>query len=177
MRIEPLVHAQIDTYLAHLARHMAESGRDGTPVFNPLPPSERWDPDARRPLLLARWAKALHEPGWERAWAVHDNDRIVGHLDLRTRELSSSLHRATLGMGLEATHRRMGLGRALIDTAVAWAREQPSLDWVDLQVFAHNEPALRLYAQCGFVEKGRVEDLFRIGGERITDVQMTLRLR
>ncbi len=50
-------------------------------------------------------------------------------------------------------HRRQGLGRALIRKVETWARSE-GLAGVLLQVFSHNQPALDLYGQAGFVTQG-----------------------
>lgn len=56
---------------------------------------------------------------------------------------------AMVAIYIAAEHRRRGLGRALLQTAVARA---PSLQLHTLlgYIFAHNEPSLRLFAAHGF---------------------------
>lgn len=56
---------------------------------------------------------------------------------------------AMLAIYIAESHRRHGLGRALLQTAVARA---PSLQLHTLlgYIFAHNEPSLRLFASEGF---------------------------
>lgn len=175
--IRPLLLEDIDALIEHVERHMSESGRGSTPIFAPYSAQDPWKGEGKRQLILDRWQKPLDIPGWERAWAAFDGDRMIGHLDLRARPLVASLHRAVIGMGIEESHRKMGIGQSLIETAVAWAKMQPSLEWADLNVFAHNLPAIRLYEKCGFIEVGRIHDLFRIDGQMIDDLQMVLRLR
>lgn len=68
------------------------------------------------------------------------------------------------------------LGRRLMDQAIGFCRQAPSLAWLDLRVFGHNANARALYRSLGFVEVGVVEDRFRIGDKRIYDVIMTLAL-
>jgi ribosomal-protein-alanine N-acetyltransferase len=50
--------------------------------------------------------------------------------------------------------RRLGIGRMLIDTVVAWARDLGANE-IRLEVRESNAPALRLYEACGFVVAGR----------------------
>ena len=50
--------------------------------------------------------------------------------------------------------RRQGIGRMLIDTVVAWARDLGASE-IRLEVRESNAPALRLYEACGFVVAGR----------------------
>ncbi|MES2856860.1 MAG: GNAT family N-acetyltransferase, partial [Bdellovibrionota bacterium] len=80
-------------------------------------------------------------------------------------------------MGIERSHRGGGWGTKLMEVAIGWAKEQPSLDWVQLYVFDHNEPAKALYRKFGFEAVGTVEDLFRVHGQRIADTHMVLNIR
>lgn len=177
--IRALEAKDIDLFAAHLVRNLAESGRGGTPIFAPYPADEsaHWNHEERRQKILGGWSIALSEPGWGRAWAIFEGDQIVGHIDLQAQKLKSSLHRAMIGMGIEASHRRQGFGKQLMETLIRWAREETELEWLDLSVFAKNEPARRLYRSCGFVEVGYLSDLFRVDGQKLDDVRMVLKLR
>ncbi|HTR00530.1 MAG TPA: GNAT family protein, partial [Candidatus Acidoferrum sp.] len=88
--------------------------------------------------------------------------------------LHAGLHRCQLGIGIEGPWRRQGLGERLMQTAIAFAREQPSLQWISLSTFAGNTAARALYQRLGFVEEGVLRDRFRLGGQVIDDVQMIL---
>jgi [ribosomal protein S18]-alanine N-acetyltransferase len=50
--------------------------------------------------------------------------------------------------------RRQGIGRMLVHTVLAWARDLGANE-VGLEVRESNAPALRLYEACGFVVAGR----------------------
>ena len=63
-----------------------------------------------------------------------------------------------------------------MQAAIDFARAAETLVWLDLRVFGHNEPARRLYESLGFEEIGEIRDCFRISGEVIDDVLMTLRV-
>jgi RimJ/RimL family protein N-acetyltransferase len=63
-----------------------------------------------------------------------------------------------------------------MNTAIEFAHDSRILMWIDLRVFAHNTAAHALYRSLGFVEIGTVPDRFRIEGESIDDILMTLRL-
>ena len=177
MKIRILQPEDIDSFAEHFARHMAESGRGNTPFFAPHSSSELWDKQSRRSVILERWSKPLTQVAWGRAWGAYDSDRMIGHVDLKARPIVTSLHRAIVGIGIEETYRKMGLGRRLMETALEWAKEQLQLSWLDLNVFANNEAGIRLYSRCGFVEAGRTKDLFRVDGISVDDIQMVLRLR
>lgn len=181
--IRPLRSSDVGAFVAHLVRQASESGKDGAP---PFAPRSDFDRDEMRARIERQAATPLGDPSWERAWLVwapdpadrRGRERAVGHVDLRGGRLPAEMHRTVLGLGLERAYWRRGLGEQLVRTALAWAREQASLDWVDLFVFAENEPARALYRKVGFEERGTVEDAFRLpDGTVVGDVRMVLRLR
>ena len=164
-----------DVHLAarHVERHAAESGRDGDAVFAPF---TEFDQETYEDTRYESWRRPIDAPGWERCWAVLDGERVVAHLDLTGGTLYSMLHRARLGIGVERSQRGKGLGSALLQAALSWARDGRELAWVDLSVFAHNHRAIRLYERFGFKELGRVQDAYRVEGTSVDDVHMTLGL-
>lgn len=78
---------------------------------------------------------------------------IVGRLSLARDQHPASTHVADLGLMVAAAHRRRGIGWALLDAAVEWARAR-GISKLELHVFPHNEPALRLYEKFGFEREG-----------------------
>jgi ribosomal protein S18 acetylase RimI-like enzyme len=48
--------------------------------------------------------------------------------------------------------------------------------WIDLEVLAGNLPARGLYRKAGFVQTGEIADMFRIDGESLGYVFMSLQL-
>jgi RimJ/RimL family protein N-acetyltransferase len=164
--------ADVDRMLAHVERLWSEREVVRSRPFAHGTPIDRGPREER---LRTQWVKPLTEPGWMRTWGLFAGDAIVGHLDLKGGPILSDLHRATLGIGLEAGHRDRGLGRAMCETAIAWSRLQ-GLAWIDLGVFGPNLRAQALYRKLGFVEVGRMTDRFRLDGESIDDIMMTLAL-
>ncbi len=161
---------------AHHQRHEAENGRDGDVLFSPFDEPRPMSLEKLEKRLLPAWGASAKAIGWERTWGVVDGEQIVGELRLvHPLAVPSTLHRALLMMGIERSHRGQGWGSALIATALKWAREE-QLDWVQLQVFEHNAPARALYRKFGFVEAGRVPDLFRVRGQSVADITMLLAL-
>jgi putative acetyltransferase len=74
-----------------------------------------------------------------------------------------------------AGHRRRGIGRSLLEQAVEWARES-EIEKLELHVFPHNEPAIKLYEQFGFEREGQRRDHFRRGGRLVDAVLMAYRI-
>ena len=172
--IAPLKARDLALFDQHFARHRAESGR-GDRHFMPFAPDDHEGPKG---LDARLFQLPLDAPGWQRWWVAWlDNARIIGHVDLKGEFLKTALHRCELGVGIERTHRHQGLGRRLMTTAIEFARQAPSLDWIDLRVFAHNDNARALYMDLGFVEVATLTDRFRIEGTSLDDVMMALDVR
>jgi RimJ/RimL family protein N-acetyltransferase len=81
-----------------------------------------------------------------------------------------------IGMVVARDWRGRGVGSALMEAAIAWAREQ-GLHKLSLSVFAHNAPAIALYRKFGFVEEGRrLKHYRRANGELWDGIEMGLLL-
>jgi ribosomal protein S18 acetylase RimI-like enzyme len=83
-----------------------------------------------------------------------EGERVFGWCDIRRGRHEGFEHVGTLGMGLLAECRGQGLGKRLLEAALAEARSR-GLERVQLEVFASNAGAIALYRKAGFVEEGR----------------------
>lgn len=163
----------LEKYVEHIIDHMKESGQNNI-YFSPLPSSFYINKSEMFDKIGKRWQQPLTNCNWERAWIVKDNDKIVGHLDIRGNDISSSSHRCFLGMGLMSLYRGKGLGTQLMNETIKWCRQQEQIEWIDLGVFHKNYPAIKLYEKIGFQKIGIIIDRFRVEGVSINDIQMTL---
>lgn len=103
-------------------------------------------PGFSRDVYRKNWSTWIKDPG-DLFLVAHDGDRIVGLLIVHPHVEFGP----TLGMLVDEAYRARGIGRALIERALAWARER-GLRALHLLVFPHNEAALALYRAVGFVE-------------------------
>ena len=78
---------------------------------------------------------------------------IVARLSVGRDPHPASHHVADLGLMVAQTHRRHGIGRALLEQAVTWA-QAVGVEKLELHVFPHNEGAIRLYERFGFEREG-----------------------
>jgi ribosomal protein S18 acetylase RimI-like enzyme len=78
---------------------------------------------------------------------------VAGQLMVHRRAGRYEQHRGDLSIAIRAAHRGDGLGRALMEVAVDWARAV-GLAKLTLGVFPSNAAALALYRGMGFVEEG-----------------------
>lgn len=99
-------------------------------------------------------------------------DEIIGWIGV-----GRSVHGyGEIGMAIAREWRGRGVGSALLEAAIAWAREQ-RLHKLCLGVFPHNVAGIALYRKFGFVEEGRrVKQLRRSNGQLWDIVDMGLLL-
>lgn len=168
--------AEAEDYARHLFFHLTEKGIGGIYV-HPFPSSYRASYDERLANLLIRMSVEPFSPNWEISWVAKIEGKIVGHLNLKTGQLTSMTHRMKLGMGIETPFRSLGIGKQLLKTALTWAKQQKEIDWIDLSVFSNNSAAKALYLKNGFEVQYIVRDAFRLDGEVIDDIQMTVKLK
>ena len=79
-----------------------------------------------------------------------------------------------LSMWVAPEARRQGIGSALVDAVVDWARAQ-GLSYLLLDVAERNAPAMALYLQKGFVPNGAFGTL-PPPREHIREIQLAVRL-
>jgi RimJ/RimL family protein N-acetyltransferase len=96
---------------------------------------------------------------------------IVGRLSIARDSHPASWHVADLGLMVAAGYRRRGVGRALLEEAVRWARSAGVLK-LELHVFPHNTAALALYEGFGFVREGYRRRHYRRSREYVDAILM-----
>jgi ribosomal protein S18 acetylase RimI-like enzyme len=82
---------------------------------------------------------------------------VVGWLQVLGGGRRRTRHVGRIEMMVDARHRGLGVGTALMTAAVDWAVEHPIVRKLSLNVFAHNARAIALYQKFGFEEEGRRE--------------------
>ena len=117
---------------------LAEVSREGSWIATEWPFDVEARAAAQRDALLHRYTVG---------WVAVERRAILG--DLTLWEIGRD--EPELGMIVAATHRRRGIGRALLERAIAWA-ETNEKRALKLRVFPDNEPARALYRACGFVD-------------------------
>jgi len=100
---------------------------------------------------------------------------VVARLSLARDPHPASAHVADLGLMVAASHRRRGIGRALLEAAVEWARDA-GVRKLELHVFPYNEPALVLYERFGFQREGVRKGHYQRGEHYLDAVLMAYRV-
>lgn len=129
--------------------------------------SEEW----RSPAAERRYLRAVRRSPHAAVFLAEAPEGLVGRLSVARDPHPASFHVADLGLMVAASHRRRGIGRALLQCAVDWAREN-AVAKLELHVFPDNEPALALYESFGFVREGYRRNHYRRDGEYVDAVLM-----
>jgi RimJ/RimL family protein N-acetyltransferase len=100
---------------------------------------------------------------------------VVGRLSIARDRSPLGRHVAELGLMVAADARRRGVGTALMEEAVKWARSIGVVK-LELTVFPHNDPAIALYRKLGFREEGLLKRRYLIDGRYVDAMLMALDL-
>jgi RimJ/RimL family protein N-acetyltransferase len=103
--------------------------------------------------------------------AESEDGAVVGRLSIARDQHPASRHVADVGLMVAQAHRRRGVGRALLAAAVEWARKQ-DVRKLELHVFPHNEAAIALYEQFGFLREGYRRRHYRRGDDFVDAILM-----
>lgn len=139
---------------------------------------ERWllsSTDWRAPAAERRYLRAVHRSAHGAVFVAEAPEGLVARLSVARDPHPASHHVADLGLMVAASHRRRGIGRALLEQAVAWAREA-DIRKLELHVFPWNEAAIKLYERFGFVQEGYRRQQYKRGDEYVDAILMAYEL-
>jgi L-amino acid N-acyltransferase YncA len=129
------------------------------------------DPASGADMLQAKLGAAANSS--DCVWVAVGDGSVQGALLARAHAHPAFTGVIQLGLSVHPDHRREGLGRALMMTAITWARAQ-SCRRLQLAVVASNRPALALFESVGFVAEGALRDAAEIDGVRHDVIPMGL---
>ncbi len=115
-------------------------------------------------------------PDWCGFVAVTESGECIGIVTIDGKRRPAIRHRGELGVTIAENWRGQGVGRALLERAIACARESGVFTRIDLIVLARNETAIRLYERLGFQLEGRRQRAMLRNGEYLDDLMMGLLL-
>ncbi|HLM80269.1 MAG TPA: GNAT family N-acetyltransferase [Terriglobales bacterium] len=107
--------------------------------------------------------------------AFHDS-KLVGIAGLLIGKGQKEVHKGRLvGMYVQPSARRAGVGRRLVETIIEFARHHVEL--IQLAVVSDNEQARRLYERLGFLEYGVERKALKQDGHYYDEVLMAKDLK
>ncbi len=125
---------------------------------------------------LADWGRKLGaRDGWVCLVAVCD-DEVLGQLGLEVQRSPRRQHVASIGMGVKASARRLGVGSALLQAAIDTCEKWMNVSRIEIEVYTGNAAAIALYAKHGFVVEGTCRRFAFRNGEYV-DAHLMARLR
>ena len=84
-----------------------------------------------------------------------EHARLVGYVTVQRERHPVTRHVGSLAIAVAADARGRGIGRRLMEEAIAWSTEA-GVEKLVLAVYPHNEAAISLYRSFDFVEEGRL---------------------
>ena len=119
-----------------------------------------------------RYLKALRRyPHAAVIVAERGDGTLVGRLSIGRDPHPASTHVADVGLMVAADARRQGVGTALLQAAVDWARGA-GVRKIELHVFPWNDAAIKLYDAFGFEREGFRKGHYRRGNDYVDAILM-----
>jgi ribosomal protein S18 acetylase RimI-like enzyme len=93
-----------------------------------------------------------------------EGGRVVGWCDISPNRREGFTHCGSLGMGVLRDYRGQGHGTRMMEDAILTAKEN-GIERVELEVYASNVPAIRLYEKRGYVHEGVKKKARKLDGK------------
>jgi len=125
-------------------------------------------------LVLEAFEQKIAELATRGRYIVAEVDGgIVGHAFLEPMPLMANAHVFRLTIVVHPGFIGRGIGTALMQDLIDWAKRTPRIEKLELLVRATNERAIRLYSKLGFIEEGRFLKRVRLpNGKYVDDLAM-----
>jgi ribosomal protein S18 acetylase RimI-like enzyme len=98
-------------------------------------------------------------------------ENLLGYVTIEESEWVLSRHVGELGIAVLPDYRGVGVGSALLKSALQLASEK-RFSKISLSVFHTNSRAIDLYAKFGFTKVGRKKKQFKLNGKYVDEIIM-----
>lgn len=151
MLIREATATDAEQIISHVERIAAEPNR----MIARAPGEFQYTPEQERQIL------AEHAAAENSIYLVAEvENRIIGVLNCKGGMRQATRQTASIGISVDAQWRGQGIGTALMRRLLEWAQSSAVLHRIELEVYAHNATAIRLYQKFGFVEEGRRREAY-----------------
>lgn len=93
------------------------------------------------------------EPASSVLLVAESEDRVVGIAGLEGRTLPQERHVGSVGLSVDRDHRGSGIGTELLQALFEWGPAH-GVTRIEIEAFANNPDAIRLYERVGFTREG-----------------------
>ena len=162
-RVTPADAAATAEYMRALRAEVAAGRLDTVPWRQPLTAEQQGE-------FLEKFDANPHAA----MFAAFDGEAVVGLIDIVGGQRDFDRHSGTLGISVAPDWRGRGLGRALMEAAIAEARSWPGFCRIELIVVSWNTPAIALYESLGFRLEGRKRKAVNFRGRPEDEFLMAL---
>ncbi|MFW6172650.1 MAG: GNAT family N-acetyltransferase [Elusimicrobiota bacterium] len=108
--------------------------------------------------------------------AVDEDGRVIGMLDFDGGQKSRTQHSGEFAITVLKEYWGLGIGKAMINYLIDWAKNSGTIRKIDLKVRSDNERAITLYKNLGFVPEGEISRFFYIDGSFYSVLCMGLKI-
>lgn len=105
------------------------------------------------------------------ALVAEADGEVIGNVLVSLERNDVTRHVGTLSIVIDHDWRDVGIGRAMVEAAQDWCREQ-GLAKLALSVFPDNARAIAVYERAGFVREGTRRRQYRVDGEERDELLM-----
>ncbi len=124
---------------------------------------------------LEKFASVLAEPAIFGAFT--DEGQLIGLVGCRRESRAKLAHNAlVVGVHVHPEHRRQGVGGALLDHVIHYARQLGGIRMLKLSITATNQDSIRLCRSRGFQSYGVEPDAIFVDGSFLSEELFYLRL-
>ena len=95
--------------------------------------------------------------------------KVIAHGFLTPLELKAISHVAVLTIIVHEGFQTQGVGKAVVEDLISWAKKSPKIEKIQLNVRDTNEKAIGLYEKLGFKEEGRLLKRVKISDDYYLD--------
>lgn len=103
--------------------------------------------------------------------------KIVGTASFQGMERARMSHRGSVAVAVKKSEWGKGIGRKLLETVIAFAKDEAGAEILSLEVRSDNKRAIRLYESLGFERIGQFRGFFKIADELVDFDLMNLYLK
>lgn len=104
------------------------------------------------------------------------NDQLISIASLNTTSSTRVGHNGDFGITVKKEFWGIGIGAAMTNEIITFAKDHPIIKNIHLGVRAENDSAIKLYKKVGFVKTGVRKDYFHVNGKYYDEILMDLQV-